>query len=130
MVAVHAVGRSLAFCLPLLVSVPAGAQTWREVKTEHFTMVSDASEGRARRIVWQFEQMRRALQDGFPWMQVDVDRPVMVIAVRDENSMRAIAPQFWEQRGARPGSVFVGGADRHYIMLRTDLEVEDQLMNP
>lgn len=128
--AVRIVGRSLVLVSLLLAAAPAAAQTWREVKTEHFTMISDASEGRARRIVWQFEQMRRALQDGFPWMQVDVDRPVVVIAVKDENSMRAIAPQFWEQRGARPGSVFVGGADRHYIMLRTDLEVEDQLMNP
>jgi tetratricopeptide (TPR) repeat protein len=125
------VGRSVALVAVLLmVSAPARAQTWREVKTEHFTMVSDAGEGRARRIIWQFEQMRRALQDGFPWMQVNVDRPVLVIAVKDENSMRAIAPQFWEQRGPRPGSVFIGGADRHYIMLRTDLEVEDQLMNP
>ena len=125
------VGTGTLLLVALLAApAPLAAQTWREVKTEHFTMVSDASEGRARRIVWQFEQMRRALQDGFPWMQVDADRPVMVIAVKDENSMRAIAPQFWEQRGARPGSVFVGGADRHYIMLRTDLEVEDQLMNP
>ena len=131
MVTVRKVGRSVALVAAMTVaSVPAGAQTWREVKTDHFVMVSDASEGRARRIVWQFEQMRRALRDGFPWMQVDVDRPVMVLAVRDERSMRMLAPQFWEQRGARPASVFVQGADRHYILLRTDLEVEDQLMNP
>ncbi len=130
MVAVHTVGRSVALVALLSVSVPAAAQTWREVKTEHFTIVSDASEGRARRIVWQFEQMRTALQTGFPWMQVALDRPVVIIAVRNEDSMRAIAPQFWEQRGPRPGGVFAAGADRHYIMLRTDLEVEDQLMNP
>lgn len=131
MVTVQKVGRSVALAAALAaMSTSASAQTWREVKTDHFTMVSDASEGRARRIVWQFEQMRRALQDGFPWMQVEVDRPVMVIAVRDERSMRRLAPQFWEQRGSRPASVFVEGADRHYILLRTDLEVEDQLMNP
>lgn len=119
-----------AVVLSFTTSVPVAAQTWREVKTDNFTIVSDASEGRARRIVWQFEQLRAALPQGFPWMQVSLDRPVVILAVRNEDSMRAVAPELWERRGPRPGSVFVAGADRHYIMLRTDLEVEDQLMNP
>lgn len=122
--------RSSLVCLLSSIAVSAGAQTWREVKTANFTVVSDASEGRARHIAWQFEQMRGAMKAGLPWVQVQLDRPILVIAVKDENAMRAMAPQYWEERGVRPVSVFVGGADRHYITLRADVEVEQQTMNP
>lgn len=109
----------------------AGAQTWREVKGENFTVFSDASERRVRTIAWQFEQMRSAMAEGLPWATVTLDRPVVVIAVRDENAMRALVPQYWEQRGGtRPASVFTGGQDRYYIALRADIEVEDQGQNP
>jgi tetratricopeptide (TPR) repeat protein len=62
---------------------------------------------------------------------VDLDRPVVVIAAKDENTMRALAPEYWERRGGtRPGSVFVSAPEAHYISLRADIEVEDQGMNP
>lgn len=109
----------------------AQAQTWRAVDGGHFTVISDAPERRIRTIAWQFEQMRAALAVGLPWARVVLERPVVVIAAKDENSMRRLAPEYWEQRGGiRPASVFVGGADRYYIALRTDLEVEEQGMNP
>lgn len=131
MVPVRAFVRGVAIACVLAATVaPVEAQTWREVKTANFTVVSDASEGRARHIAWQFEQMRAAMQEGLPWVKVQLDRPILVIAVKDENAMRAMAPQYWEERGVRPSSVFVGGADRHYITLRADIEVEAQLMNP
>jgi len=109
----------------------AGAQTWREVRGENFIVVSDSSERRVRSIAWQFEQMRAAVAEGLPWVNLNLDRPVYVIAARDENGMRALAPQYWEQRGGiRPASVFVSSQDAHYIALRADTEVTDQLQNP
>ncbi|MGB7217751.1 MAG: hypothetical protein WBD07_02985 [Vicinamibacterales bacterium] len=40
--------------------------------------------------------------------------------------MKALAPQYWEQRGGtRPSSVFWTAADRHYIALRTDVKPVD-----
>jgi hypothetical protein len=55
-----------------------------------------------------------------------------VIAVKDENSMRALAPRYWEERrSVRPASVWVTGADRHYLAIRTDVEVDDRgTINP
>lgn len=124
---------SIVVALVLLLSLPmaAAADTWHEVKGGNFTVVSNASERRTRSIAWQFEQMRAAIAEGLPWARVTHERPVYVIAVKDENSMRAMAPMYWEERGrSRPGSVFVGGDARNYILLRTDLEVEEQGMNP
>jgi hypothetical protein len=125
---------SLSLVLGLLLCVPApahAADDWIEVKSPNFTVISDSSERRARTIAWQFEQVRGAIAKGFPWARVTLDRPVVVIAVKDERSMRAMAPQYWEGRGQiKPGSVFTSAADGHYITLRVDIEVEDQGQNP
>ena len=111
--------------------VGAAGDQWVEVKSEHFSVLSNAGEGKARSMAWQFEQVRSAIRKGFPWAEVELNRPVEVIALKDEDSMRALVPQFWAQRGGtRPGSVFVSGWDRHYIALRADLEVEAQGLNP
>lgn len=111
--------------------VASAADTWLELKGQNFTVITNASERKGRNIVWQFEQVRAAIAKGWPWARVTLDRPVVVIAAKDENSMRALAPEYWERRGGiRPASVFVSAPDVHYITLRADVEVEDQGMNP
>ncbi len=108
----------------------SAADTWLQVKSDNFTVMTNAGERKARNIAWQFEQIRAAIGKGWPWAHVTLDRPIFVIAVKDENSMRALAPQFWESRGQiHPGSVFVSTADRHYVALRADVQVEEQGIN-
>src|SRR5688572_2020139 len=88
------------------------ADKWIEIKTDHYTIVSNDRERDARDIGFQFEQFRTALQTAFPWAQVQLDRPIQVIAVRGEPTMKALAPQFWEVRGGtRPASVFMTTPD-------------------
>lgn len=127
----------LVFPLLLLVagvSSTAKAQdTWVEVKSPNFTVVSNAGENRARNVAWQFEQIRAAIQAGWPWARVQLDRPVIVVAAKDENSMKVLVPGFWEKssRDTRPTSVFGTGASAHYITLRSDVRAEDtQGVNP
>jgi tetratricopeptide (TPR) repeat protein len=110
----------------------SAADQWFEVKSAHFTVVSNGSERNTRTLVWQLEQVRGAMAALFAWARVDLNEPLMVIAVKDENSMRAMAPRYWEERGSvHPASVWVSGADQHYLTIRTDLQVEDQTtINP
>lgn len=83
------------------------ADSWIEVKSGHFTVISNASDGTARNVAWQFEQIRSVLEATFPWAKLETARPLTVIAVKDENSMRAMAPEYWEQKGGlRPASVW------------------------
>ena len=112
--------------------VSQAADAWVEIKSPNFVVLSNSNERRARDVAWQFEQIRAALLAGWPWARARLDRPVYVIAVKDEATMKAIAPQFWEQRGSiRPDSVFVTAADRHYIALRADVTGDGQVnVNP
>jgi tetratricopeptide (TPR) repeat protein len=127
-----AVGSAIVAMMLLSIGPPLrAADTWREVKSDNFTVITDASERRARNVVWQFEQVRSAIGKAWPWARVVLDRPVFVIAVKDEESMRRMTPEYWEARNrTRPSAVFVTGRDRHYVALRADVEVEEQGMNP
>lgn len=52
---------------------------------------------------------------------------------RDEAGMRALAPQYWEQKNAiHPVSVFVSAPNRYFIALQGDVRDDDQggAMNP
>jgi Flp pilus assembly protein TadD len=112
---------------------PAAAQgTWTQVTSPRFTVVSNAGEGRARDVARQFEQFRSAIELGWPWAKADLELPIVIVAARDEATMRALLPVYWERRdGTRPSSVLVSGVDRHYIVLRADIRGDDTRdMNP
>ena len=116
----------VAVALVLCAGV-ARAETWVEAKSPNFTVVSNAGEKKARNVAWQFEQIRSAIEKGWPWARVRLNRPVVVIAVKDLTSMKALAPYYWEEhRDIHPSSVLVSASDRHYIGLRADLQAEDR----
>jgi tetratricopeptide (TPR) repeat protein len=127
--------RMLSICVvvTLLGAIDVdGAAKWVEAKSPHFTVVSDAGEKQARAVAWQFEQIRETLTRLWPWATLDFGRPVVVYAARDENSMRALVPKYFEGRDAiRPTSVFQSAPDGHYVALRTDLSTRgDPDVNP
>jgi len=121
----------LTVCVSAVVM--AADDRWIEVKSPHFTVVSNAGDRTARNVGWQFEQIRAAIQAGWPWARVQLDRPVMVIAAKDEASMKVLLPQYWEKgdRESRPVSVFSTTPDRHFITMRSDVKADDtQGVNP
>jgi tetratricopeptide (TPR) repeat protein len=58
---------------------------------------------------------------------VDLDRPVVVLAARDESTMRVLAPRFWENHSdIHPVSYTASSVDAHYIALRADVRALGQ----
>jgi len=118
----------------LALATPGAAadRAWIEAKSPHFTVVSDGSERTARAIAWQLEQVRAAVRTLCPWAHADLNRPVLVFGLKDEDDMKALAPQYWEQKGAaHPSSLAITSTDRYDILLRADVEMpNDQNTNP
>src|SRR5258705_262109 len=113
-------------------SAGAADEAWVEMRSAHFQVISNASEGSTRTLTWQLEQIRNVIAVLWPWARVDFSTPLGVIAVKDEGSMRALAPAYWEGKGAvRPVSVWVAGADGPYLAIRADLRGDDRTtLNP
>jgi tetratricopeptide (TPR) repeat protein len=114
-------GLPVALGLLFLPGLAGAAPKWVEVRSEHFIAISDAGDGSARRMLWQFEQIRAAVKRVWPWASVDTGEPFYIFAARSEETLKTLAPHFWEGKRFRPGSFGATGRDRRFIAVRTDL---------
>ena len=119
----------LAVTSLLAARIATGAdkpETWIEVRTPHFTVVSNGNEKQARRVADHFEQIRAVMHLALPKLRVDPGQAIVILAVRNENSLKALLPGYWEVKGhLHPAGVFVAGQEKHYVALRTDTEGEN-----
>ena len=93
---------------------PPPPPPWHEVKSAHFTVITDAGEKAGRRTAWQFEQIRSALVTIWPWAKIDSGRPFVVFAARDESTLKTLGPQFWEGKRFRPVGFGAQGRDKRF----------------
>jgi TPR repeat protein len=126
--------RRALFVLGLSVAaVPAAsaAESWVEVKTAHFTVLSNAGESRARQTALEFEQVRTAYARIWAWVPDADNQRGLVVALKDELTMKRWAPGYYEVKGGIDlAAVTVHGADRDYLLLRTDTRPADQDVTP
>ena len=94
---------------------------WIEVRSPHFVVSSNAGEKEARRIADQFEQIRALFHAAFPNLRVDPAQPVLILAAKNENTMKMLLPEDWEVKGhVHPAGWYQQGEDKHYVILRLD----------
>ena len=99
---------------------------WIEVRSPHFVVSSNAGEKEARRVADQFEQIRALFHTAFPNLRVDPAEPVLILAAKNESTMKLLLPDEWELKGhVHPGGLYQQGEDKHYVVLRLDSEGEN-----
>lgn len=96
--------------------------SWIEVTTPNFKIVSNAGEGQARKIAGQFEQFREMFHNAFPKFRVDLGRPLLIFAVKNEDTLKILLPGYWEVKGrVHPAGIFVPGETQHFVAVRMDI---------
>lgn len=104
----------------------ASNDSWVEVRSPNFTVLSNAGEKEARKIADQFEQIRELFQNAFPKMRVDLGKPVVILAVKNEDSMKVLLPAFWEAKGhTHPAGYYQPAEEKHFVIVRTNIEGEN-----
>lgn len=123
--------RRLAACA-LFLAWPAGAaESWLEVRSANFTVVSHAGERTARQTAWEFEQVRAAYARLWPWAKLGEGRATVVVALKDEKSLAQWAPEYFEAKdGIRIVSVSSHGADTDYLLLRAQVRPDSSAVDP
>lgn len=82
----------LAACGPAIPPLPAqGGPPWLELTSEHFTLWTDTSAGRARELVSEMEHLRQVVI-GASFRSVAREGRILVIALRDEEELHAYEP--------------------------------------
>ena len=113
-----------AFCALTSAASPLLAkEAWVEVRSPHFTVISNAGEKEARRTADQFEQFREVFHASFPSLRLDLGRPLIIFAVKNEDSLKALLPAYWETKGhAHPSGIYASGEERDFVAQRTNIE--------
>ena len=115
---------SLVFVIgAFLVSASAKTESWLEVRTPHFVVLSNSSEKQALHVADQFERMRAVFHKRFPSARVDAAAPIIVLAVRDKKDFQALEPEAYLAKGQlNLAGLFVRGPEKNYVLLRLDAE--------
>jgi len=100
-------------------------QKWTEVQSPHFSVVTNGSERQGRQLADQYEAIRSVFEQTLR-LRVESGKPFVVMAFKDEKSMRAAMPEFWEKKGqVHPAGGFQSSGDKIYAFMRLDAGGED-----
>jgi len=66
----------------------AGDSSWVQIKSEHFSVVTDAGEKRGREVALHFEQMRGVFGNLMVKAKVNLPVPLQIIAFRNTKELR------------------------------------------
>jgi tetratricopeptide (TPR) repeat protein len=121
--------RPCTLLILLLAAVLAPArdkqENWLEVRSQHFTVVTNANEKTGRRLADQFERMRSVFHVMFSHLSIDTSSPIVVLAIKDEKDFRALEPEAYLAKGQiKLGGLFLRAPDKNYVLMRVDAEGE------
>jgi len=110
-----------ALCRPC-----AGAtEQWVEIRSAHFTVLTDAGEKQGRHVLDQFERMRWVFQTLFPKANVDPAEPIEVVAARNEKTFTGMEPATYLAKGQmKLAGYYLHTQDKNYILLQLDAAFE------
>lgn len=100
----------------------AGGLEWVEVRSPHFSVVTDAGEKRGREVAVRFEQMRAVFGALMTKAKVTLPTPLQIVAFRNGKEMRQFVP-LWRGKPTEVSGLFMGNDDRSFILL--DVSIED-----
>ncbi|GAC1702853.1 MAG: hypothetical protein NVS9B4_09240 [Candidatus Acidiferrum sp.] len=112
-------------CLSLTPSSLRGDSNlpWVELRSPHFTVASDAGERQARKIAEQFELFRATLQGALQLRRVDPGQPLVIIAAKNENTMKEFLPEEYSVKGhIHHAGLYQGGGEKNYVLVKLDEE--------
>jgi len=106
-------------------------QAWIELRSPNFIVVTNANEKQARRVAHQFEMVRAVLRDYLGIKGSASDQPVIIIAAKDEDTLKTLLPEYWAKAGSmHPAGVYLRGPEKNYIGLRLDLSMNEAAYDP
>jgi len=122
--------RKLLSVFLLVVAATACARAesaphWVEVRSEHFTVLTDSSEKQGRHIAGQFERMRDMFRQLLPNAPSDAGSPIVVLALKDRKGFQSLEPTDYLAKGQLDlAGYFITNPEKSYILVRLDAQGE------
>lgn len=97
-----------------------GEQTWTEIRSPHFRVLTDASGKDGRKVAHEFEQMRYVFALRFNNARIEMGAPLTIIAARDGSTFHTLEPAIWKAQGDRIAGLFHRGWEKQFAIVRLD----------
>jgi tetratricopeptide (TPR) repeat protein len=100
----------------------AGAkhETWFEARSPNFIVVSNAGEKQARKTAIRFEQIRAVFRRELELASKHESPVITILAVKDEDSMKTLLPEYWVKGHAHPAGMFLGNMNQYFAVIQLD----------
>ncbi len=97
-------------------------ETWVEVRSPNFIILSNAGEKQARKAAIQFEQIHTLFREGLAVAQGHPSPVITVFALRDEKSLGEFLPEYWTKGHMHPSGVFTYGLYQYYAAINLEAQ--------
>jgi Flp pilus assembly protein TadD len=101
-------------CAAALLSRATAADQWVEVRSPHFSVVTDAGERRGREVALRFEQMRAVFGTLILRSKVNIPVPLQIVAFKNSGGLRGFVP-LWKGKPVELAGFYQPGEDRNFI---------------
>lgn len=108
---------SILTCVPALV---AADKPWTEIRSPHFRVLTNGSTQDAIKVLREFEQLRWVFTTRFPAARLESGAPLLVLAVRDQATAKALDPQLRGFAGEHLAGLFYHGWEKQFAIIRLD----------
>ena len=111
----------LVFVVLSATSLPgAKHETWFEVRSPNFIVVSNAGEKQARKTAIRFEQIRAVFRRSLDVASKHESPVITILAVKDEDSMKSLLPEYWVKNRAHPAGIFLDNMNQYFAAVELD----------
>jgi tetratricopeptide (TPR) repeat protein len=100
--------------------VAAKHETWFEARSPNFIVVCDAGEKQARKTAIRFEQIRAVFRRELELASKHQSPVISILAVKDEDSMKALLPEYWVKGHAHPAGIFLDNMSQYFAAIQLD----------
>jgi tetratricopeptide (TPR) repeat protein len=115
--------RSIAIAVVLVAPMAVSSarhDAWVEVRSPNFVVACNAGEKQARKAAVQFEQIRAVFRRSLPFTGTHPSPVLTILAVKNEDSMRELLPEYWVKGHMHPAGLFAGRMNQLYAAVNLD----------
>ena len=97
-------------------------ETWVEARSPNFIVVSNAGEKQASKTALQFEEIRAVFRQSIPMVGSHPSPVITILAVKDEDSLHALLPEYWVKGHMHPAGIFYFAMNQYYAAVQLDAQ--------
>src|SRR5580698_383649 len=95
-------------------------EIWFEARSPNFIVVSNAGEKQARKTAIRFEQIRAVFRRSLEFANKQESPVITILAVKDEESVKALLPEYWAKGHAHPAGMFMDNTNLYFAVVQLD----------